>query len=118
MEGIPAPDVADYKRRKEIELGLSIGSISQPQAKRPKIDKRVYTQQELKIQLEQHKALMGANEAPSAPGPLNGAAVYNAAPQTYAVPPIPLPGMPPLPPGAIPPGALPPGMMPGMPFPG
>jgi hypothetical protein len=30
MEGIPAPDVADYKRRKEIELGLAAGSISQP----------------------------------------------------------------------------------------
>jgi hypothetical protein len=37
MEGIPAPDVADYKRRKEIELGLSAGSISAPQAKRPKV---------------------------------------------------------------------------------
>jgi hypothetical protein len=37
MEGIPAPDVADYKRRKEIELGLNPGSISAPQAKRPKV---------------------------------------------------------------------------------
>ncbi len=30
MEGIPAPDVADYKRCKEIELGLNPGTISQP----------------------------------------------------------------------------------------
>lgn len=43
MEGIPAPDVADYKRRKEIELGLSAGSISAPQAKRPKVS-RCYLQ--------------------------------------------------------------------------
>ncbi|KAJ7476125.1 hypothetical protein FB451DRAFT_267807 [Mycena latifolia] len=40
MEGIPAPDVADYKRRKEIELGLNPGSISAPQAKRPKIENK------------------------------------------------------------------------------
>ncbi|KAG1797510.1 uncharacterized protein HD556DRAFT_259240 [Suillus plorans] len=60
MEGIPAPDVADYKRRKEIELGLAAGSISQPQPKRPKIEKRPLSEDELKAQLEAHKALMGA----------------------------------------------------------
>jgi len=39
MEGILASDVADYnlKRRKEIELGLAAGSISQPPPKRAKI---------------------------------------------------------------------------------
>ena len=68
MEGIPAPDVADYKRRKEIELGLNPGTISQPQAKRQRIENRVYTQAELKIQLEAHKALMGAGEK-AAPAP-------------------------------------------------
>ncbi|KAH9915144.1 uncharacterized protein BXZ73DRAFT_27434, partial [Epithele typhae] len=62
MEGIPAPDVADYKRRKEIELGLNPGSISQPQSKRPKIENRPLTEEELKAQLEAHKALMGASE--------------------------------------------------------
>ncbi|QRW23910.1 C2H2 zinc finger [Rhizoctonia solani] len=30
MEGIPAPDMAAYKRRKEEELGLASGTISQP----------------------------------------------------------------------------------------
>ncbi len=68
MEGIPAPDVADYKRRKEIELGLSAGSISQPQAKRPKTENRPLSEEELRAQLEAHKALMGAHEAP-APAP-------------------------------------------------
>ncbi|EGN95776.1 hypothetical protein SERLA73DRAFT_113481, partial [Serpula lacrymans var. lacrymans S7.3] len=62
MEGIPAPDVADYKRRKEIELGLAAGSISQPQPKRPKIENRPLSEDELKAQLEAHKALMGAND--------------------------------------------------------
>jgi hypothetical protein len=95
MEGIPAPDVADYKRRKEIELGLAAGSISQPQAKRPKIENRVISEDELRRQLEEHKALMGLNnpEPPSVPESTSGA-VY-AAPQTYAAPPVPLaPGIP------------------------
>ncbi|KAI0028472.1 hypothetical protein K488DRAFT_58487, partial [Vararia minispora EC-137] len=59
MEGIPAPDIADYKRRKEIELGLAPGSISQPQAKRPKTEHRQLSEDELRAQLEAHKALMG-----------------------------------------------------------
>lgn len=127
MEGIPAPDVADYKRRKEIELGLSAGSISQPQAKRPKTENRPLSEDELKAQLEAHKALMGANEAPSvASASENQGAVYGAPPQAYAAPPAPSPmSLPPMPP-SMPPGAppffpgmpMPPGVPPGqMPFP-
>jgi len=118
MEGIPAPDVADYKRRKEIELGLNPGTITQPQAKRPKIENRVFTQEELRIQLEAHKALMGAvdNPPPSAPDAASGA-VVNAAPQTYAAPPTQISLVPPpfLPPGA---SATIPGQPPLPPFPG
>ncbi|KAI6035986.1 hypothetical protein BKA83DRAFT_4156579 [Pisolithus microcarpus] len=82
MEGIPAPDVADYKRRKEIELGLAAGSISQPQPKRPKIENRLLSEDELRAQLEAHKALMGASsDAPAATAaPEATAAVYNAPP--------------------------------------
>lgn len=125
MEGIPAPDVADWKRRKEIELGLNPGTITQPQAKRPKIENRVLSQEELRIQLEAHKALMGAAENPAVP-PLPAAtgAVVNAAPQTYAAPPTqispPPPGaagVPPFLPNGPPPGALP-GAPPFPPFPG
>ncbi|KZP07691.1 hypothetical protein FIBSPDRAFT_965413, partial [Athelia psychrophila] len=58
MEGIPAPDIADCKRRKEIELGLSAGSIS-PQAKRPKTESKLLSEAELAAQLAAHKALMG-----------------------------------------------------------
>ena len=136
MEGIPAPDVADYKRRKEIELGLNPGSISQPQSKRPKVENRPLTEEELKAQLEAHKALMGASEASHAPPPPEAVsgAVYAAPSQTYAAPPTATmppvmapPGVPPvMPPGAPPfmPGAPPPGFpgqppfpLPGMPLP-
>lgn len=121
MEGIPAPDVADYKRRKEIELGLAAGSISQPQAKRPKIENRPMSEDELKAQLEAHKALMGINNPePSSsitPETANGAVVYGAPSQTYAAPPAPTPPMsamsPPMPP--FPPGLPPPVGMPGAP---
>ncbi|KAH9848919.1 hypothetical protein C2E23DRAFT_738516 [Lenzites betulinus] len=121
MEGIPAPDVADYKRRKEIELGLNPGSITQPPSKRPKVENRPLSEEELKAQLEAHKALMGASEASAAPamqeGP--GGAVYAAPSQTYAAAPTtaPTPAM--SPPGMPPmghPGAPP--FMPGMPPPG
>lgn len=119
MEGIPAPDVADYKRRKEIELGLNPGSISQPQAKRPKIENRPLSEVELKAQLEAHKALMGGAEPPatsSSPAETGGV-VYGAPPQSYAAPPTPSMISPP-PPGASP--AIPPFMPNGVPpaFPG
>lgn len=126
MEGIPAPDVADYKRRKEIELGLNPGTISQPQAKRPKIENRVYSQEELKIQLEAHIALMGAVDNPVAP-PTDTAtgAVVNAAPQAYVAPPTeispPLPGITPtIPPFPSVGAQVPPipGQAPFPPFPG
>jgi hypothetical protein len=125
MEGIPAPDVADYKRRKEIELGLNPGTISQPPTKRPKIENRPLSEAELRAQLEAHKALMGASEATNVPPTESGsAAVYGAPPQAYAAPPVPAalnpPGLPapgPVPgvPPFIPPFAAPsfaPGMMP------
>jgi len=122
MEGIPAPDVADYKRRKEIELGLVAGSISQPQAKRPKIDNRPMSEDELKAQLEAHKALMGLNNPePSTSstsdangGGNGGGAVYGAPAQAYVAPPITMPPTvgisppPPFPPGGSPPPGMPP----------
>jgi hypothetical protein len=136
MEGIPAPDVADYKRRKEIELGLSAGSISQPPAKRPKVENRPLTEAELKAQLEAHKALMGAHDSSSSSAPATDGStggVYGAGPQTYAAPPAPSamsppPGMSPpfgmpsggppfFPGGPPPPGAFP-GQPPFPPFPG
>jgi len=127
MVGIPAPDVADYKRRKEIELGLSAGSISQPPTKRPKVENRPLSEDELKAQLEAHKALMGVTTAPeaSAVSESGTAAVYGAPPQAYAAPPTSVPGLPsvgglppPPPPGMFGGPAPPPGMFSGqVPFP-
>ena len=130
MEGIPAPDIADYKRRKEIELGLAAGSISQPPPKRAKVENRPLSEEELRRQLEEHKALMGHGSSESSTvAESSSSAVYGAAPQTYASPPVPVnQGMPPMPgemppiPGGMPPmpGAMPPmpGGMPPMPPPG
>jgi hypothetical protein len=114
MVGIPAPDVADYKRRKEIELGLSAGSISQPPQKKAKTENKVFSEDELKAQLEIHKALMGVSTAPENLHPGESSAVYNAAPQAYAAAPVtapvpPLGAHPPVPmPSPFPPGATPP----------
>jgi len=137
MEGIPIPDVADYKRRKEQELGLPAGSISGSgkglqQNKRPRIENRVLSEEELRGQLEAHKALMGGGDVPAptnGAGAAGGAAVYNAAPQTYVTPPMPPPsqGGPPfggmmMPPGGppppFPPGGIPSGFPGQPPFPG
>ncbi|KAG9122569.1 hypothetical protein FRC07_001002 [Ceratobasidium sp. 392] len=120
MEGIPAPDMAAYKRRKEEELGLASGTISQPPAKRPKMDYRQPTDAELAAQLAAHKALMAGNDLPGPIGP-SGPAVFGA-PTAFA-PPFPPPmGMmpPPFAPGGAPihlgggppPFPPPPGMMP------
>ncbi|KAG9046468.1 hypothetical protein FS837_004353 [Tulasnella sp. UAMH 9824] len=138
MEGIPKDDVENWKRRKEQELGLAAGSISQPPTKRARTDLRPLSEAELRAQLLAHIALMSGNDtstaAPSgatvSAGPTAASVV--AAPQAYAQPPVPFPpsaaGAPPVP-GAIPPfpppGApqppfsLPPGAPPGMapPFP-
>ncbi|KAF9463178.1 hypothetical protein BDZ94DRAFT_1361627 [Collybia nuda] len=122
MVGIPAPDIADYKRRKEIELGLSAGSISQPPPKRPKVENRPLTEEELKAQLEAHKALMGvgASTETSGTGDSSTGGVYGAPPQAYTAP---TPGAPMMqPPGMPPPpnffgGPPPPGAFPGAPPP-
>ena len=112
MEGIPAPDVADYKRRKEIELGLSAGSISQPPPKRAKVENRPLSEEELRRQLEEHKALMGHGPSESsAVAESSSSAVYGAAPQSYTFPPVPPP------PGFFPPPGVPPGPFPGAPPP-
>lgn len=123
MEGIPVPDVADYKRRKEIELGLNPGTITQPPPKKAKFEHRVLSEEELRAQLQAHRALMGGNDpsastAVSADPGANGA-VYSATAQTYATPtvpsvPPPIPGAPGMPPPFLPGGFGPPmGMPPG-----
>jgi len=120
MEGIPAPDIADYNRRKEIELGLTPGAISQPPNKRPKVENRPFSEDELRSQLAAHRALMGAAEGsvPAAPEASVGG-VYGAPPQAYAAPPVSLAMPPPMAGNPFSPGipGAPPPFMPGMPPP-
>ena len=134
MEGIPAPDVAVYKRKKEQELGLAPGTFGgqpgqrQQNERKSNFENRIYTFEELKPMLETHKALMGRSEDTVMADGASGA-VLHAAPQTYALPPVPpMPGttLPPFPPPRLPyshpglplppPAALPPGV-PVPPFP-
>lgn len=110
MEGIPAPDVATYRRKKEQELGLAPGTFGglpgqrQQNERKSNFENRIYTYEELKPMLETHKALMGRTEDTVMADGASGA-VLHAAPQTYAVPPIPaIPGttLPPFPPMGLP----------------
>ncbi|KAG9050010.1 hypothetical protein FS842_011445 [Serendipita sp. 407] len=129
MEGIPAADVAAYKRKKEQELSLppgyfgnKAGEQSKPAPKR-NYENRVYTFEELRGMLETHRQLMGREDdnkmdtTADSSGP-----VLHAAPQNYILPP-PMPGMPPqMPGGGMPPLSMtgPPGAPPmpiGLPFP-
>ncbi|KAF8305620.1 hypothetical protein DL93DRAFT_304898 [Clavulina sp. PMI_390] len=114
MEGVPKSDLEAWRRKKEQEAGLAVGSTSQPATKRPRLDKKVISEQELAIQLAAHRVLMGGDlnrPAGMSGATASGAPTVYAAPQTYAVPPpgaapaggaAPFPGMPP--PGALPPG--------------
>ncbi|WAQ87469.1 hypothetical protein PtA15_8A373 [Puccinia triticina] len=139
MEGVPANDLADWKRRKAEAMGV------EPEAqkrKRPKIYLGVISSEELRSQLQQHRALMNGISAgilsrPAGP-PFGGlpppAAIPSSAPSVpppglfapSSAPMPPPPGFPLLPPHPgmpfPPPGmSLPPmphGMLPpGMPFP-
>jgi hypothetical protein len=115
-------DIEAWRRRKEQEAGIAAGSLSQPAAKRPKLDKRPISEAELAIKLAAHRALMSGGDVIKTHVGLSGATASGAptvfgAPQVYAPgasgPPSGLPGGPPFPVPppflAPPPGALGPG---------
>ncbi|MBW0547730.1 hypothetical protein O181_087445 [Austropuccinia psidii MF-1] len=93
MEGVPANDLADWKRRKAEAMGVDPDSHKR---KRPKIYLGVISPEELRSQLQQHRALMNGISA----GPPQRPAV-----QPFAVPP---PAMPPPATSIPPPGLFPP----------
>jgi len=112
MGRVLAPDVADYKHGKKIELGLAAGSISQPFMTTAKIKNCPLTEEELRHQLTEHKALIGLNMLETfAPTESSLLGAVSSVLQTYATPPPlntpPMAGMPPGPPS---PGIFPPGM--------
>jgi hypothetical protein len=101
MEGIPADDLAEWRKRKATEGGTP---MEQNKAKRPKIDKAPLTHEEAVRQLAAHRALMNG-DLPKQEGEAN------------VLPPPMMPGVPggPLPPmpfgTGAPPFPPPPGMM-------
>ncbi|CEQ41902.1 SPOSA6832_03653 [Sporobolomyces salmonicolor] len=97
MEGVPAPDLAAWKKRQAEESGLP--NPDEQRAKKPRYAQIALTPAEAKAQLAAHRALMGLQPA-SAPA---------AMPDAGAIPPVPSPyGFIPPPPGFIPPpGGLP-----------
>ncbi|KAK4053534.1 hypothetical protein OIV83_001702 [Microbotryomycetes sp. JL201] len=125
MEGIPAADLAAWKKKQAEEHGVD-GQENKP--KRAKWPSTPLSRQDLKQQLAIHKALMTGQPLPVPPPPaqgmLNGAPMppphmpFGSAPPNMPMPPpgfMPPPGMPFPPPGmSFPPGMPPP---PGMPFP-
>lgn len=131
MEGIPAADLAAWKRRTAEELGLPNPDDLRP--KKPQWAQVALTPAEAKQQLAAHKALMGLIDAPPAAAaapviPESASAAGVAAPPPPPPPPpaaaaAPVPafgmgmnGLPPPPPGFVPPpGIAPPPA--GMPFP-
>ncbi|GAA5909724.1 C2H2-type zinc finger protein [Sporobolomyces salmoneus] len=116
MEGVPAADLAAWKKRQAEESGMPNPEDQQRQ-KKPRFAQVALTPAEAKSQLAAHRALMGLvpNVATVIPSPL-------AAPPAQtplAAPPMPIPGMPLPPPGFVPPPGLPfpPPGFPGLPPP-
>ncbi|GAA5868489.1 hypothetical protein JCM1840_007015 [Sporobolomyces johnsonii] len=130
MEGVPAADLAAWKKRQAEESGLP--NPDEQRAKKPRYAQIALTPAEAKAQLAAHRALMGLQPA-SASAATPDAGAIPPIPPSYGVPPVGfgatppvggagtplagLPGLPPPPPGFIPP---PPGFIPppgGLPFP-
>lgn len=117
MAGIPEKDLAEWKERRSAQK--ADGTVS-TQNKRPRIEKLVLSKEQLRIQLEAHKALM-SGRAPM-PGLVPGGMPGFGAAGPYSVPPPALPpgfGVPPPnfarpPPNQPPPGygGPPPGVAP------
>lgn len=109
MEGIPAADLAAWKKRQEEESGVT---PQQNAPKRAKYANVPLTTSEVRAQLAAHKALMSGKPLPGTPVvPVPGG--YGVPPVGFGVPPPgfgPPPGFPAPPPGFMPPPN-------GMPFP-
>lgn len=128
MEGIPAADLAAWKRRTAEELGLPNPDGDPSRPKKHQWAQVALTPAEAKQQLAAHKALMGLIDTPPLPAPAPAPTqVTNIAPPPPPPPaaaaPVPsafpiggMNGIPPPPPGFMPPpGIAPPPA--GMPFP-
>ncbi|KAF7846014.1 hypothetical protein BT93_L5594, partial [Corymbia citriodora subsp. variegata] len=103
MEGIPKDDLAEWRRKRDAELGLTPNA-----SKRPKVYKGVISIEDLAKQLAMHRNLMRQSAAGGVPRP-PGMPGLPMPPPGMALPggiPMPPPGMFPLPPGSVFPPAL------------
>ncbi|TKY87560.1 hypothetical protein EX895_003574 [Sporisorium graminicola] len=82
MAGIPEKDLAEWKARRAAQKADGNGAI---QNKRPRIEKLVLSKEQLRIQLEAHKALMSGKAPP--PGMMPGMMAGFGAAGPYSVPP-------------------------------
>jgi hypothetical protein len=92
MEGVPAADLAAWKKRQAEESGVPNPEDQQRQ-KKPRYAQVALTPAEAKAQLAAHRALMGLvpNVAAVVPSPLVNPAATPIAPPPM---PAPIPGMP------------------------
>lgn len=101
MVGVPEPDLREWMARRGARQAQQGAAPQQPAPKRPKIDKTPLTAEQLRAQLEAHKALM-SGLAPSTPyAPMYGASV--PPPAAVAPPTVPPPTVPPPAPQPVPP---------------
>ena len=114
MEGVPAGDLAAWKRRTAEELGLPDPDDLKP--KKPRFPQVALTQEEARTQLAAHKLLMGIGVPAAPPVAAIPPPQQPQQQQQQPMPGAPIPGLPPPPPGfSLPPGIrAPPG---GLPFP-
>ncbi|GAA5935403.1 hypothetical protein JCM1841_001946 [Sporobolomyces salmonicolor] len=85
MEGVPAPDLAAWKKRQAEESGLP--NPDEQRAKKPRYAQIALTPAEAKAQLAAHRALMGLQPA-SAPAAMPDAGAIPPVPSPYGVPPV------------------------------
>lgn len=114
MVGVPEADLAEWRSRrgKGGQGSSSGGAGGQPSAKRPKVENVSLTSEQLKAQLEAHKALMSGQAPP--PGVIPGQ-FAGVPPPGFHGPPPPLSGPPPPFGQAPPPGQYYTGPPPGFP---
>ncbi|KAK4058539.1 hypothetical protein OIO90_000701 [Microbotryomycetes sp. JL221] len=117
MEGIPAADLAAWKQKQAEEKGQQMeGQENRP--KKPKWPSTPLTREELRQQLQIHKALMNGQPLPGVVPPPPGVMIPGMPipPPPFAMG-APPPGMPMPPPGFMPPPGMPFPPPPGMQFP-
>lgn len=65
MEGVPAQDLKEWKRKKALEAGVDPAAQGVQAVNKPKINKGIISPDDLKMQLGVHKDLMEGKITPS-----------------------------------------------------